>query len=447
MAARRSIFSRIVALAILLSLLLVAGLWVLTDQTIRSTVEASTRRAVDVDLAGLADIYATSGREELERRIADRLAITPADGSASHYMLADARGAWIAGDIPAWPRLDPGISESGRIRIGEGTDAYARATRLAPDLQLIVARETGNDRPLLRRVALVFVAGGALFILLVGGLGRIAAGRLNWRIERINDAFRDPDEARLLAINADDSAADEIDELTGHSAAALARQNRLVEAYRETSDQIAHEIRTPLMHLDGRLTRALAAGPDEGVAARLLEGRADIKRLVAMLESLLDIAASKARQGDRHGLKPVDLGALVTRICELYADSAEESGHVFSWSVAPGVVFDGEETQLTQLVTNLLDNAFKYVPAGGRVELILEPGPVLIVQDDGPGVPEAEREKIFERFHRSINAGTEAPGSGLGLALARAIAERHELTIALMPSDKGARFVVKERTA
>lgn len=425
----------------LLSLLLVAGLWALTDQTIRATVAGSARKAVDVDLAGLVDIYATGGRAELERRIHDRLAITPSDGSVPHYLLADATGARIAGDIPVWPRLDPGVSESGTIRIGRGTDAYARATRLAPDLQLVVARETGDDGALLRHVAFVFLGGGALFLLLVGLLGRVAAGRLHWRIERINDAFRDPDDERIAAMTPP-ARADEIDELTAHSAAALARQKRLIEAYRDASDQIAHEIRTPLMHLDGRLTRALAASPGEAVAARLLEARGDIKRLVAMLESLLDIAASKARQGDRHGLRPVDLSAMVTRLCELYADSAEESGHLFAWDIAPHVVFDGEEVQLTQLVTNLLDNAFKYVPAGGAVRLTLAPGPVLTVADDGPGVPEGEREAIFERFHRSA-ATRDAPGSGLGLALARAIAERHDLTLTLAPSDKGARFVVR----
>src|SRR5690606_3577581 len=89
-AARRSTFTRLVGLAMLLSLLLVAGLWALTDQTIRATVAGSARKAVDVDLAGLVDIYATGGRAELERRIHDRLAITPSDGSVPHYLLADA---------------------------------------------------------------------------------------------------------------------------------------------------------------------------------------------------------------------------------------------------------------------------------------------------------------------------------------------------------------------
>ena len=422
------------------------GLWTLTDQTIRSTLETSARRAIDVDLAGLADIHATSGREELERRIADRLAITPRDGSAPHYMLADAAGRRIAGDIHQWPKLDPSVSESGAIRVGEGTGAYARATRLAPDLQLLVARETSDNGALRRHVAFAFLGGGALFVLLVGALGKSAAGRLHWRIQRLNEAFRESDDERLTAM-APRRRPDEIDELTGHSVAALARQKRLVEAYRDTSDQIAHEIRTPLMHLDGRLTRALAADPGESVAARLLEGRADIKRLVAMLESLLDIAASKARQGDRHGLKRFDLSETVTRICELYADSAEDSGHAFAWDIAPGILFDGEEMQLTQLVANLLDNALKYVPKGGAIRLSLAEGPVLTVEDDGPGIAEADREKIFRRFYRSRGEASDSPGSGLGLALARAIAERHDLSIALMPSDRGAKFVVKEQGA
>src|SRR3546814_16843693 len=116
--------SWIVALAFLLSLGRVSGLWVLTDQTIRVTLEGSARKAVDVDLAGLADIHASSGREELERRIRDRLAITPVDGAAPHYLLADANGARIVGDIAAWPQLDAAISETGTIRVRPGTTTY-----------------------------------------------------------------------------------------------------------------------------------------------------------------------------------------------------------------------------------------------------------------------------------------------------------------------------------
>lgn len=421
---------------------MLGGLWLVTDQTIRATAAESARKAVDVDMAGLVDIHATSGRAELERRIADRLALTPVQDGAPHYLLADATGDWLAGDIATWPDLDAWVSEAGTIRIGEGTWAHARATRLGADLQLVVARETGGHGPLLWRVAMVFLGGGLLFVLLVGGLGRAAATRLHGRIQQINHAFRDANEERLDAF-VERRDPDEIDELAGHSAAAISRQARLVEAYRDASDQVAHEIRTPLMHLDARLTRVLAAGAGPEVATRVADARAEIKRIVTMLESLLDIASGKARRGDRHGLRPVDLSTMVGRICELYADSAEESGHRFTWSIAPGIAFDCEEAQVGQLVTNLLDNAFKYSPAGSEVRLALAPGPVLVVEDDGPGVPPGERERIFERFHRGAHRDRDIPGTGLGLALARAIAERHDLTIRLVPSDKGARFVVE----
>ena len=426
-------------LAICLSVGLLLGLWVLTDRTIRGTLDASAREAVDLDLAGLADIHASGGQDELVRRIDDRLALAPADGGTPHYLLSDDAGRRIAGDIAAWPSLDPAISEAGVVRLGEGTEAFARATQLGPDLRLVVAHEADDARPLLERVALVFLAGGAVFVLIIGAFSRLSMDRLRRRIARINAAYREPDDARLIALAAPERP-DEIDELAAHSASALTRLGNLMEAYRDASDQIAHEIRTPLMHLDGRLVKALATDPPPETAERLLEARDEIRRLVSTLESLLDIAASKAHQGDRHGLKPVNLSAMVERICELYQDSAEESGHAFTWCIAPGIKLEGEESQLGRLVTNLLDNAFKYVAKGGQVTLTLDPGPVLVVEDDGPGVPEAERERIFERFYRSEGQRGNLSGSGLGLALARAIAERHRLTLVLDPAATGARF-------
>src|SRR3546814_3698615 len=126
--------------------------------------------------------------------------------------------------------LDADFSGRVTIRIGKVTTSFARATRLGPDLQRIVAREPADGGALLRRVMLVFLAGGALFMALVGGLGRLAAGRLHWRIERINDAFRDPEEGRLPPPGGS-SKGDEIDELTAHSVAAIARQKQIGRAH------------------------------------------------------------------------------------------------------------------------------------------------------------------------------------------------------------------------
>jgi signal transduction histidine kinase len=424
-----------------LSVVLVGALWLLTHATIERTSRAALERAVDVDLAGLVDIYASGGEAELARRIADRLVLAPRDGNAAHYLLAREDGRRIAGDLAEWPGLNARLSEAGEVALPSGKGAHARATQLGPDLRLMVLREHGDTSTLLWRVGLVFLIGGAALLIAVGLLGRMAAGKLSRRIERINRAFRDPEDDELKSL-ASAGAEDEIDELTRHSAVALTRQKRLIEAYRETSDQVAHEIRTPLMHLDTRLVKALKAEPGDAARKGLLEAREDIRRLVGMLESLLDIAASKARRGDRHGLAPVDLSGLVLRIGELYADSAEESGHAFSCRAEPGVTVEGEQTQLTRMITNLLDNAFKYVPPGGSVALELARGPVLTVRDDGPGIPAEEREAVFHRFHRGSRNSTDAPGAGLGLALAAAIAERHGLAIRLDDTPHGACFVV-----
>lgn len=428
--------------AIGLATLLVLGLWLLTDQTIRSTMEASARNSVDVDLAGLVDIYASGGQDELARRISDRLDLTPADERKPHYLLTDCGESRIAGDIAQWPGLDPSVSESGTITIGRNTSAFARTARLAPDLCLVVARESGHTGQFAGRIALVFLIGGATFIVLIAAFGRMAALRLQRRIGRINAAFREPGESSL-GILRERPGDDEIDELASHSAASIARIQRLMEAYRDTSDQVAHEIRTPLAHLDARLVKALASDPGPQVRDALVSAREEIRRLVGTLESLLDIAASKSREGQTQGLRTVDLSELVVRIAELYADSAEDSGHHFSWKVAPSVELQGEEESLSRLVTNLLDNAFKYVPSGCSIELVLEPGPVLVVRDNGPGIAPEDRKRVFDRFFRGREGGEQHPGAGLGLALAQAIAQRHGLSIALDDSDEGASFRIQ----
>lgn len=428
--AQRSIFSRLVAAAIVLSLVLLAGLWWLAREAVSATLEDAAAAEVDVDIAGLADIYASGGKAELAARIADRLALTPMDGSAAHYLLADGAGRVIAGDLAAWPPLDAAKSESGVIATGPQSRGFARAVQLSPDLRLVVARPVDIEAPVLSSLTMVFAGGGAVFVALVALLGRLAARRLAQRIERINLAFREPDGAAGL-VTAGSAAPDEIDELASHSAAALARVNDLLAAYKDTSEQLAHEIRTPLSHLDNRLVKALAEQPEPRIAERLAEARREIRRIVQTLESLLDIAASKAHRGTRSGLAPVDLSALVTAMCELYAGSAEEAGLALRWNVAPDIGIMGDERQLSRLVTNMLDNALKYVPAGGRIAVTLEAGPVLVVADDGPGIDPRDRARIFDRFYRGHRQGEETPGSGLGLALAQAIAQRHGLALTL----------------
>ncbi|MDE2595239.1 MAG: HAMP domain-containing histidine kinase [Sphingomonadales bacterium] len=438
----RSIYARLVLWAIAVSITVTLLLWAVTEATIERSGRAALSRAVDVDLAGLADIFASGGPTELQRRIADRLALASADGNAPHYMLAADDGRKLAGDVERWPALSPLLSQSGKVALANGQPVFARATQLGPGLRLLVAREYGHDSELLGQVRLAFLAAGAFLAATVGLAGMWLARRLAGRIDRINRAFREQDEPSLDALSDGRSARDEIGELTRHSAEALDRLKRLVVTHRETSDQIAHELRTPLMHLDTRLVRALKAAPDDAARTTLADARTEIRHIVALLESLLDIATSEARRGDRRGLSPVNLSLLAERIGDLYADSAEESGHRFVVAIEPGVTLDGEEMQLTRLITNLLDNAFKYVPAGCTVKLAVEHGPRLTVSDDGPGIAPDDRARIFDRFQRGARSPGEGQGAGLGLALAKAIAGRHGLGLSLAPTESGATFVL-----
>src|SRR5688500_16238917 len=165
---RRSIFTRIVLLAMALSVVLVAALWLLTHATIERTSRDALERAVDVDLAGLVDIYASGGENELRRRIADRLVLVSTDGTAAHYMLARENGRRIAGDVAEWPGLNARLSEAGEVTLPSGVGAHARATQLGPDVRLMVLREHGDTATLLWRVSLVFLVGGAALLIAVG---------------------------------------------------------------------------------------------------------------------------------------------------------------------------------------------------------------------------------------------------------------------------------------
>lgn len=439
---RSSIFFRLVWLSMALCAVLVAGLWLLTDTVIASTQENSAREAVDRDLAGLADIYASGGVIELQRRIDDRLALTPKGHAPTHYLLIDDDAGRLAGDIEQWPGLDASTSERAEIELGAEHSVFARATRLGPGLRLVVGQGVEDAHALRTRVLQAFLLGGFVFVIIVALAGRASAVHLRRRIVSINQTLQDSAERETITAAARQQ--DEIDQLAGDSRAVIARVQNLLAAHRDTTDRLAHEIRTPLMHLDTRLARAQESSPEPAIAERLVEARSEIRRLVSVLETLLDIAWSKARQGGGEGMAQTDLSAAVRRVCDLYSESAEDAGLNLVQEIAPGVTMVADEPHLVRVLTNLFDNAMKYVPQGGTVHVTLEPGPRLVVEDDGPGVPEAERERIFQRFHRGNGArsGGAKPGAGLGLALARAIAERHGLTLTCEAGARGARFVL-----
>ncbi len=439
--AARSIFTHIVRRATLFALAALALLFAITVWQSWSATTRSLLATVDTDIAGLVDIYATSGEAELLARLDDRSTVVSLEGRQARYMLVRPDGTMLGGNIKDWPMLGAGLSESGFLTLSDGTDVFARATRLSPDLDLLVARTYERDRTALIRLVALFLGTAALIVLATWLLGRRAAARLRQRIGAISTAFRAAEQGREPALP-DGEFDDEIGELATYSTRAIGRSANLARTHRHMSDHIAHEIRTPLTHLDSRLVNAMRDLPPECDPAVIEQCRRDIRGVVTMLDSLLDIASSEARVGDLSGLTEVALSSLASDLADLYSGSAEEQGVTLRTFIEPGVVMMGEPMQLTRLISNLLDNALKYVPRGGQVTLSVAKGPVIEVRDDGPGIEPALRPLVFERFR----TGQAQPGKtshGLGLALARAIALRHGLGIALVDSLVGAHFVIK----
>lgn len=434
-------FGRVTLSALFVSLLSTLALFLVVRQIVRDDGRAMLAREVDTDLAGLADIYVSGGAEELQARIADRLALSRQDGARSWYLLADATGRRVAGNLPHWPAISPEVSEARFATLPGGERMFARATQLGGGARLLVGRSDARGEALLARLATAFAIAGAGIALLSLAAGHLAARRLRERVEAVNATFAAVRAGRIAARAPGAGASDELAELAANTNAALDQVERLIEAQRHVSDQTAHEIRTPLMHLDTRILKAIEATDDPVLLGTLDQSRAEIRGVVRLLDSLLDIAGTQAMRGDLRGLADINLSDIAESLADLYGASAEELGIGFHARIAPGVRLRGDAMQMTRLLSNLLDNAFKYVPSGGTVVLELAPGPRMAVQDDGPGIPCTDRERVFERYVRLD--GARGQGHGLGLALARAIAERHHLSLHVEDAEPGARFVVQ----
>ena len=214
---------------------------------------------------------------------------------------------------------------------------------------------------------------------------------------------------------------DEFDRLIATVNAMLTRIESLMQAQRQVTDDIAHDLRGPLQRLRQTLEGALpsADAPTLNAAISELDGVLDT------FTALLRIARAEAGAG---AWQDLDLSALVTGVAEAYGPVAEEAGRHFTADISPGIRLHGDPALLQRMLANLLDNAL--VHGEGAIRVTLHPGPVLVVADQGPGVPAADQEAVLRRFVR-LDRSRGTPGTGLGLALVKAAAEAHRGRVAL----------------
>ncbi|GAA5070426.1 two-component system sensor histidine kinase UczS [Lysobacter panacisoli] len=402
------------------------------------------RELVRTDAAGLVELYREGGRTALEVELRDR--IEAPDDPDAVYALIGASGNVLLGEASSLPVAKPSKPRPRWVtfeRNGDSPRVLAYLQPLGDGSELLTGlRLQSQDRflALMLRTALVALLVAATLGALAGALtSRWVARRLG-SLDRT--AVRVGGGELDLRVPLDGSN-DAFDRLARRFNAMLDRIEELLGGVRHATDHIAHDLRTPLTRLRNRLEDLRRrTGEDTADRAALDAAVLETDQLLHTFGALLRLARIEAQPPASEG-PLLDLSALVADAVELYTPIGGERAIRLHAQLHP-VQVRGDRDQLFQMLVNLLDNALKYAPAGSDVAIALPAtadGAVLWIDDAGPGIPEADRERVFDRFQR-LESHRGTPGSGLGLSLARAIAHRHGGHILLLDRTPGLRAQV-----
>jgi signal transduction histidine kinase len=402
-----------------------------------SAAEARTKAERDVraEMEVLSGIYRSAGSGCPEWEVIDR---TLRDG-AFLYRLEPAEGGWFAGSLTIFP-IETLEEEQQWITFPfTDTDVEGRVTRpqvrgvqrrLKDGGMLFVGQSIGDTEAYLERLTqALWTAMGIVLLLGLGG-GVLVSRNLERAMGRLNKVVTAVQEGDLKARAVVRKSGDELDELGSGLNTMLDRLEGSMASIRHAGDAIAHDLRSPLTRMRAKLEVALMdaeAGKIDGVdAVQLALDEAD--NLLKTFNTVLSIARLQAAAGRTPDPKVFDAADLATDMAELYEPASEDKGLEFSAEIERGLMIEGNQPFLAQALANIIDNAIKYTPTGGAVMLRARrrsSGEIeYSVTDTGPGVPEADRERVIERFVRLDNSRTQA-GSGLGLSLVGAVMEAH----------------------
>jgi signal transduction histidine kinase len=310
----------------------------------------------------------------------------------------------------------------------------ARIEHLANGYWLLVGADTSERASLLRSFGIATAWGIAFTALGVWLLGAGYARRTARRVRDYATTCETIIQGDLTQRLRVDGSRDEFDALAVAVNAMLDRIEQQTSTLRAAFDSIAHDLRTPLYRLRVRLEEAQLRADLPSEAHELVTpALEELDRVQRTLATLLQIARAEASGVTTHG-DSVDLAALAANMVELYAPGMRAGGLEVTLNAPEPAQLVGNRQLLAQLITNLLENALKYVPAGGHVEVRVRNTPQgvsLSVADNGPGIPADERAAALRPFVRVGDANGKAAGSGLGLSLAAAVARLHRAQLTL----------------
>lgn len=414
-------------------------------------MEDQMEATIDAEITGLAEHYQSNGLDGLHQVLGERIARQQPTGS-SIYLLADFRYRPLIGNINRWPQdveiengwitfeLEDYGDDGGAIHL-----ARARTFRLEGGFRLLVGRdfyELARTRSLIIRT----LAWGLAITLALGLLGGIfISRRMLRRIEAINTTSREIMSGELGRRIDNRGTGDELDDLAGNLNQMLDQIEYLMEGVRRVSDNIAHDLKTPLARLRNRLERVHAELDDDPERKLSLEQAiSEADRLLSTFSALLRIARIETRPTTKSH-EVMNLSAVLADVVELYEPLAEEKQQTLRATLGDEALIVGDRDLVFQAIANLLDNAVKYAPGGGVVGVesgVSEGDAFVAVTDDGPGIPEQSREKVFDRFFR-LDSSRTGTGNGLGLSLVRAVVQQHNGRTTLEDNKPGLRITIR----
>lgn len=441
---------RIAMLASLLFLVVVTALFALAYRTATQTVERQLLAVSEADARQIAQLMSEGDLEdiiELSSRAVSTgdplvLVVTPAGRTVLQTVGLHDRPegpvTFEAREVEAMGR-NPGLDAE------EGVIGFGLALRSGG--YVFAGRADGQLREL--REALIRALVGALAVtaLIVLGGGLIVARLVIGRIDEFRAAAQRVIDGDLSSRMPSSDGADEFHRLARPLNAMLDQLEHSMESLRQISSDIAHDLRTPLARLKQRLEELDRTDDTRERASLIDAARRDADHMLEVFASLLRIAQIEAGAARTH-FAQVDMSALLSDLCQIYEPVAADGGRTLAWSVDGGVLVMGDRALLQQLFTNLIENALTHTPAGASLSVSLkntEGGFDAVVQDDGPGIPRPDRERVFDRFYRLEKSRTTA-GTGLGLSLVRAIALAHDLTVRVGDAQPGLRVTVSRRS-
>ena len=403
---------------------------------------------IDAEINGLSEQYTAGGLRRLIAAVEGRAR----EPGASLYLVTTPAGEHIVGNVS---RVPVGIlSAPGQYEgpYGRGAESEAQEHRaimriytLAGGFRLLVGRDTEERDRLRDAIGNTFGSSLALVVLLGVVGGWFVAGRVLKRVDDMTETTR-----TIMAGDLDGrlrvaGTGDELDRLAQNLNLMLERIGELMRGMKEVSDNIAHDLKTPLTRLRNRADEALrTAQTPEALRAAIEAVIEDSDGLIRVFNALLTIARLEAGSVP-DSFRPFDAGEVAREVAELYEPLAEERGLRLTVEAEPGLALTGNRELVGQALANLIDNAIKY-GAAGAPEIAVRAGRGrdgirLVVADRGPGIPEAERARVLDRFVR-LDAARSRPGFGLGLSLVNAVARLHGGALTLADNGPGLAVVL-----